>query len=133
MNATDGSCRLNFSRLRRGKTPLEEQEGCAAKNEVCCKQHILLFAKMQIRFARKGHLLIPIFSGYMTALRRAIYECRNYLKNRHKYPVTFHAAKLWRINKTLYINRYRQPWTEATTPRKYDASMKKKAFICPRI
>lgn len=54
MNATDGSCRLYFSRLRRGKTPLEEQEGCAAKNEVCRKQHILLFAKMQINFARKG-------------------------------------------------------------------------------
>lgn len=45
MNATDGSCRLHFSRLRRGKPPLEEQEGCAAKNEVCRKQHILLFAK----------------------------------------------------------------------------------------
>lgn len=94
MNATDGSCRLHFSRLRRGKTPLEEQEGCAAKNEVCRKQHILLFAKMQIRFARKGHLFVPNFSGCKTALRRAIYECRNYLKNRHEYPVTFHAAKL---------------------------------------
>lgn len=44
MNATDGSCRLNFSRLRRGKSPLEEQEVDAAKNEVCCNQHILLFA-----------------------------------------------------------------------------------------
>lgn len=54
MNATVGSCRLNFSRLRRGKSPLEEQEVDAAKNEVCCNQHILLFAKMQIRFARKG-------------------------------------------------------------------------------
>ena len=51
MNATDGSYRLHFSRLRRGKTPLEEQEGCAAKNEVCRKQHILLFAKMQIHLA----------------------------------------------------------------------------------
>lgn len=117
MNATDGSCRLNFSRLRRGKSPLEEQEVDAAKNEVCCNQHILLFAKMQIRFA----------------LRRAIYECRACLKNRHEYPVTFHAAKLWRINNTLYINRHRQPRTEATTPRKYSSSMKKKAFICPRI
>lgn len=47
MNATDGSCRLNFSRLRRGKTPLEEQEVDAAKNEVCCNQHILLFAICQ--------------------------------------------------------------------------------------
>ncbi|EIC71879.1 hypothetical protein BSGG_5275 [Bacteroides sp. D2] len=61
MNATDGSDRLHFSRLRRGKTPLEEQEGCVAKNEVCRKQHILLFAKMQIRFARRGHLPIPNF------------------------------------------------------------------------
>lgn len=94
MNATDGSCRLNFSRLRRGKSPLEEQEVDAAKNEVCCNQHILLFAKMQIRFARKGHLFVPNFSGYKTALRRVIYECRNYLKNRHEYPVMFHAAKL---------------------------------------
>lgn len=54
MNVTDGSCRLNFPRLRRGKSPLEEQEVDAAKNEVCCNQHILLFAKMQIHFARKG-------------------------------------------------------------------------------
>lgn len=94
MNVTDGSCRLNFPRLRRGKSPLEEQEVDAAKNEVCCNQHILLFAKMQIHFARKGHLFVPNFSGYKTALRRAIYERRNYLKNRHEYPVTFHAAKL---------------------------------------
>lgn len=47
MNATDGSYRLHFSRLRRGKIPQEEQEGCAAKNEVCRKQHILLFAICQ--------------------------------------------------------------------------------------
>nr|DAN22100.1 MAG TPA_asm: hypothetical protein [Bacteriophage sp.] len=133
MNATVGSCRLNFSRLRRGKSPLEEQEVDAAKNEVCCNQHILLFAKMQIRFARKGHLFVPNFSGCKTALRRAIFECRNYLKNRHEYPATFHAAKLCLINNTLYISKYRQSQTEATTPRKYSSSMKKKAFICPRI
>ncbi len=30
----------------------------------------------------------------------------------------------------LYINKYRQCRTEATTPRKYSSSMKKKAFIC---
>ena len=94
MNATDGSCRLNFSRLRRGKSPLEEQEVDAAKNVVCCNQHILLFAKMQIRFARKRHLFVPNFSGYKTALDRQFYECRACLKNRHEYPVTFHAAKL---------------------------------------
>ena len=121
-----------FSRLRRGKSPLEEQEGCAAKNEVCRKQHILLFAKMQIRFARKGHLFVPNFSGYKTAPDRAIFECRNSIKNRHEYPVAFHAAKLRRLNNTLYINKYRQSRTEATTPRKYSSSMKKKAFICPR-
>lgn len=86
MNATGGSYRLHFSRLRRGKTPLEEQEGCAAKNEVCRKQHILLFAKMQIRFAHKGHLFVPNFSGYKTTLDRQFFECRAYLKNRHKYP-----------------------------------------------
>lgn len=122
-----------FSRLRRGKTPLEEQEVDAAKNEVCCNQHILLFAKMQIRFARKGHLPIPNFSGYKTAFRRAIYECRDYLKNRHEYPITFHAAKLRRLNNMLCINKYRQSQTEAATPRKYSSSMKKKAFICSRI
>ena len=60
------------------------------------------------------------------------YECRACLKNWHEYPATFHAAKLWRIINTLYINKYRQSRTEATTPRKYSSSMKKKAFICPR-
>ena len=80
MNATVGSCRLNFSRLRRGKSPLEEQEVDAAKNEVCCNQHILLFAKMQIRFARKGHLSIPNFSGYKTALDRQFMSAKPVLK-----------------------------------------------------
>lgn len=36
MNATDGSYRLHFSRLRRGKTPLEEQE------VECCKIHFAM-------------------------------------------------------------------------------------------
>lgn len=77
MNATDGSTRLHFSRLRRGKTPLEEQGLCAAKFILRCTQHTLLFAQMQIHFAREGHHTIPKDSGFKPDRCQAFYECRN--------------------------------------------------------
>lgn len=61
-------------------TPLEEQGLCAAKFILRCTQHTLLFAQMQIHFARQGHHPIPNLSGYKPDLCQATYECRNYFK-----------------------------------------------------
>ena len=105
----------------------------AAKLVLRCKQHILLFAKMRIHFALKGHLFVPNPSGWKSTLCRAIQVRWSTLKNRHEHPVIFHAAKLKRMINTLYINMYRQSRTEATTHRKDDAGMKKKGFLCLRI
>lgn len=86
--------RILFFPTSERKIPLEEQEVDAAKNVVCSNQHILLFAKMQIRFCPQGASFHPELSGYKTALRPGNYECRASPKIRHEYPVTFHAAKL---------------------------------------
>lgn len=133
MNATVGSCRLNFSRLRRGKSPLEEQEVELQKTKFAAINTSCYLPKCKYVLPARGIFSSRTFRDVRLPFCRAIFECRNYLKNRHEYPATFHAAKLCLINNTLYISKYRQSQTEATTPRKYSSSMKKKAFICPRI
>lgn len=50
----DGPSHLYFPDFGEENTPLEEQEVDDAKNLVCSKQHILLFAKMQIHFAQRA-------------------------------------------------------------------------------
>lgn len=77
MNAMDGSCRLNFPDFGEENPPLEEQGLCAAKFILRCTQHTLLFAQVQILFARKGHHPIPKDSGYKPDSCQVIYECRN--------------------------------------------------------
>ncbi|WP_148401841.1 hypothetical protein [Dysgonomonas gadei] len=52
-------CGLCFPDFGEENTPLEEQGLCAAKIILRCTQHTLLFAQMQILFARKGHHPIP--------------------------------------------------------------------------
>ena len=63
MNATDGSCRLYFPDFGEEKLLWKSKWLCAAKMEWCSTQHILLFAKMQILFARKGQFSYTGNSG----------------------------------------------------------------------
>lgn len=130
MNATDTSCRPIFPDWGEENPLWKSKRLYAAKLVLRCKQHILLFAQMRIHFARRGHLFVPNPSGWKSTLCRAIQVRWSTLKNRHEHPVTFHAAKLKRMINTLYINRYRQVQTEATTLRKDGAGMKKKGLFC---
>jgi len=63
MNAADDSYRLIFPDFGEENPLWKSKRLCAAKMEWRCKQHILLFAKMQINFAREGHLAIPKSMG----------------------------------------------------------------------
>lgn len=69
-----------FPTSERKTPPLEEQGLRAAKFILRCTQHTLLFAQMQILFARKGHHLIPKSSGTKPDFCQAFFECRNKLK-----------------------------------------------------
>jgi hypothetical protein len=73
-------CGFIFPDFGEENTPLEEQGLCAAKFILRCTQHTLLFAQMQILFARKGHHLIPKSSGTKPDFCQAFFECRNKLK-----------------------------------------------------
>lgn len=52
-----------FPTSERKTPPLEEQGLCAAKFILRCTQHTLLFAQMQILFARKGQSPYPELFG----------------------------------------------------------------------
>ena len=134
MNATDGSCRLSFFPTSERKIPSGRARGWVLqKTKFAANNTSCYLPKCKYVLPARGIFPSRTFREIRLPFAGHFYECRSYLKNRHEYPVTFHAAKLCWINNTLYINRDRQDRTQATTPRKYSSSMKKKAFICPRI
>lgn len=103
---------------------------------VCCKIHFAMHSTyLAIRqnantFCPRGAALNPEKFGRKACPLSGIFVCRNEIKIRHKYPAYVSCRKVIGLNNTLYINRYRQCRTEATTSRKDGAGIKKKAFIC---